>query len=322
VDMATGMQEIIGNSPLVSRLPFVTKEALCDAQNFQARSDDIFLSTFPKTGTTWMQQICHQLRTGGHTDFDEISEERITPWLEVAGSLGIDLTLDHIAAPRVFKTHQPLSHMSHMPARFICVLRDPEATLVSFFKFMISKDAAFTDDVNEFAKQARWVEGGIADGPPPSRFSTFGAYIWQFYTEFWQCHELPNVHVVSYEAMRKDLRALLPGIATFMGLGEPSEELCDTVMKLSSFDYMKEHEVQFDDHYFTTRMEKLHGTGEASKPEGHVTSSKVGLEVGPGINAKVSDETRKLLETTWQKHVTPITGHSSYAEMEASLQLP
>jgi len=63
--------------------------------------------------------------------------------------------------------------------------------------------------------------------------------------------------------------------------------------------------------------------GQAKHPSQRgMSPPKVGLEVGPGINAKVSDETRKLLETTWQKHVTPITGHSSYAEMEASLQFP
>merc|ERR1711966_642713 len=124
---------------MVARLPNLREEVLRQAEAFEAHTSDVFLSTFPKTGTTWLQQVCHQLRTGGHTDFDEISEESICPWLEVAGSLCIDLDAEHISNPRVFKTHQPISQMSHMDSKFLCVIRDPEATLLSGFKFAISK---------------------------------------------------------------------------------------------------------------------------------------------------------------------------------------
>ena len=99
----------------------------------------------------------------------------------------VDLDKEQIAGPRCFKTHQPLSQLSHMDSKFLCVIRDPETTLVSNFKFLTSKGAVFTNDVNEFARTLRWMPGGTGDKKP-----TFGARVWDFYKEFYQCRHLPN----------------------------------------------------------------------------------------------------------------------------------
>ena len=48
--------------------------------NFQARESDVLITTAPKAGTTWMQQILHQLRTGGDESFSSIDD--VVPWLE------------------------------------------------------------------------------------------------------------------------------------------------------------------------------------------------------------------------------------------------
>jgi hypothetical protein len=57
----------------------VTVQGLCA---FRPEPTDIMITTTPKAGTTWMQQITHQLRTNGDKDFDEISA--VVPWLELA----------------------------------------------------------------------------------------------------------------------------------------------------------------------------------------------------------------------------------------------
>merc|ERR1719277_20495 len=107
-------------------LPFATEELVAAAESFEAQQGDVMIVTYPKTGTTWCQQLCHQLRTGGHTDFEEISEERIVPWLEVSPSVGIDASLPQVASPRCFKTHQMLSALTFLEgagSRYICVVR-------------------------------------------------------------------------------------------------------------------------------------------------------------------------------------------------------
>ena len=66
--------------------------------NFKPRSDDVLVVTSPKCGTTWMQQILHQLRSGGDMSFDEIND--VVPFLENAYDTEIDLEAEHSFQPR------------------------------------------------------------------------------------------------------------------------------------------------------------------------------------------------------------------------------
>lgn len=83
--------------------------------------------TTPKAGTTWLQQLCHQLRSNkGDVDFDEISA--VVPWLELAHDLGQDLDSSQpFSPPRLFKTH---AWEPHCPkgagVKFVVGVRDPE----------------------------------------------------------------------------------------------------------------------------------------------------------------------------------------------------
>lgn len=307
----TSVKTVVGNCPLACKgVSFCTEDGIAIAQQFTAELGDVVIATYPKTGTTWMQQICHQLRTGGHTEFDEISEEGIVPWLETSPSLGIQISIPQIAKPRCFKSHQPLSCLSHLSgARFLCSVRDPEATLLSQFKFMLSKGhpAANTNDVNDFAKSSFFIPGGEGDFE-----MLFGKSMWEMYAESWQCRELPEVCVIPYEHMRKSPAVYLNVIADFMGLPPPSEELIAKVLELSSFDWMAAHDCQFDDHHVGTRLAKLgrKGAGKSKPP-----APKINLQVGADVNVTITEETKQLLTETWQKLVTPITGHKSYKDM-------
>ena len=49
-------------------------------QKIEWRNGDIVVSVPPKSGTTWMMNIVHQLRSGGDPAFADIYHE--VPWLE------------------------------------------------------------------------------------------------------------------------------------------------------------------------------------------------------------------------------------------------
>ncbi|CAB4033294.1 sulfotransferase domain-containing [Paramuricea clavata] len=66
--------------------------------SFKPRPDDVFVVTPPKCGTTWMQQILHQLRSGGDMSFDEISD--VVPYIEMAYDIEINLDAEHHYQPR------------------------------------------------------------------------------------------------------------------------------------------------------------------------------------------------------------------------------
>ncbi|CAB3978188.1 sulfotransferase domain-containing [Paramuricea clavata] len=66
--------------------------------SFKPRPDDVFVVTTPKCGTTWMQQILHQLRSGGDMSFDEISD--VVPYIEMAYDIEINLDAEQRYQPR------------------------------------------------------------------------------------------------------------------------------------------------------------------------------------------------------------------------------
>jgi hypothetical protein len=80
----------------LSRL--ITEEGMSRAFSFKPRPDDVFVVTPPKCGTTWMQQILHQLRSGGDMSFDDISD--VVPSIEFAYDTESDLEAEHKYQPR------------------------------------------------------------------------------------------------------------------------------------------------------------------------------------------------------------------------------
>jgi len=76
------------------------------------RPDDIFIATYPRSGTTWMQMILYQLTTDGKMDFPHIAE--FCPWFEASerSARGFETR----PSPRLFKTHLPWHLVPKAPA--------------------------------------------------------------------------------------------------------------------------------------------------------------------------------------------------------------
>jgi len=118
-------------------------------RRFIPRDDDIFVTTYPKCGTTVMQQIVLLLQRGGNPEGIDLGMTgKDTPWIEQVAS-GRDPTrdldwLDTLPARRVFKTHAP-RHLfpcvegrggavcAPAGARLIVVSRNPFDATVSMF---------------------------------------------------------------------------------------------------------------------------------------------------------------------------------------------
>lgn len=298
---------VIGVRPMVDRQNFSSSEALSKAEAFEARSGDVFLCSFPKTGRTWMQQIMHQLRTGGHVDFEEINEEFL--WLEVAPAINMDLNMSQKAAPRCFASHQLLSALGHLEkqgAKFVCLVRDPVKTLVSHFKFMHSHGhaACASGDINEYIKSGFTLGRSDEDDLQP----TFGGTLWDHYVEYWQCRSLAAVKVVAFESLLKDLPAQLEELNAFMSLPPLDTERKTRVTELCHKDWMERNGRLFDDHTIAARIKSLQQKEFASV-------SKVGHEVSKTLNLRLNDESKATIARMWEEKVLPVIGHSSYESM-------
>ena len=69
---------------------------------FHGRDDDLFIVSFPRSGTTLMQMLVYQLLTDGRMDFEYIGH--FAPFLEREVPPGTAIEL--IRPPRVLKAHR------------------------------------------------------------------------------------------------------------------------------------------------------------------------------------------------------------------------
>jgi hypothetical protein len=193
------------------------------AKDTVLRPTDVVVVTFAKTGTTWLQQICEQLRTGGDMSFSEISERQ--PWLDIAWDCGQDLNADQAVEPRVFKSHQRLSAVN-TGAKYISIVRNPADVFQSYLSFSTEKGR----DENALTRTFEQKD------------------IWAYYSDLWGARNEPNVLVQCYEALVDDEEVYLPRIAEFLGVPLDADRL-QTVLRMSSKSFMLSHVDQFDDHF-------------------------------------------------------------------------
>ncbi|WP_437677747.1 sulfotransferase domain-containing protein [Sorangium sp. So ce131] len=262
---------------------------------FQPRSTDVLIATFPKCGTTWMQQIVHGLRARGSMDFEEIS--LVIPFIEVSPLLGIDLDAPQPAEPRAYKTHLPWTHVPK-GGKYIYVMRDPADTLVSFYHFMsgvLFEPGAV--DIEAFSVETFF------------KHTSFGRY-WDHLRSWWEQRRRDDVLFLCFEDMKRDHEAVVRRVAAFMGI-QADEELIALATRQSTFEFMRARDSQFDDHPTTAAISRAMGM-----PPARTTKVRAG-RVGDG--AGLPSSVRVALDDAWKSCIEAPLGIRSYEELRARL---
>ncbi|GMR54992.1 hypothetical protein PMAYCL1PPCAC_25187 [Pristionchus mayeri] len=84
------------------------------------RPDDIFVCAFPKSGTTWIQHIVHQLLAMGY----------VSPMIEGPDAASVEA----MESPRILKSHLTYADIPKGGgAKYIYVCRNPKDCLTSFY---------------------------------------------------------------------------------------------------------------------------------------------------------------------------------------------
>jgi hypothetical protein len=196
-------------------------------RNFRPRPDDIFVVTYPRSGTTWTQMILYQLTTDGRMDFAHITQ--VCPWFERAFKAGHDL--DALPGPRVFKSHLTYRRIPKGPCKYLYVARDGKDVAVSYYHFHRSH-MDYQGTFDEFF--AKFLAGELSYGS------------WLRHVEGWWAHRADgNVLFLHYEDMVHDLPGSLRRIARFCELDVEPERF-DSIVDRCGFAFMKAHESQFD----------------------------------------------------------------------------
>ncbi len=213
--------------------------------DFRFREDDIVVATWAKSGTTWTQQIVSQLIFNGE---EGVNVPALSPWvdLRIMPEEAID-ALELQTHRRFLKTHLPVDALVFSPkARYLYVARDGrDAAWSAYNHFVMAKDDLYdafnltpglvgptihrpTGTAHDYYRE--WFEG---DGAPLWSF-------WENVRSWWQIRHLPNVNLVHFNELKRDLPGSIRGIAAFLGIAI-DEATFPAILEHCSFDYMKAH---------------------------------------------------------------------------------
>lgn len=201
---------------------------------FRIRPDDIFVASYPRSGTTLTQMILYQLTTDGSMDFRHVSD--VCPWFERCLAMR-RWDLDEFASPRVLKTHLGYRLVPKGPCRYIYVVRDGRDVAVSYYHMQRSH---------------RRYQGSFA-----AFFSRFlrGRVVWGSWFRHvagWTANPKKlRILFLSFEELVRDLEGSVRKIAEFCGIDVRESDL-PRILERCSFDFMKRHEAKFD--YHTERL--------------------------------------------------------------------
>ena len=196
----------------------------------ETRPTDVFVSSYPRSGTTLTQWILYLLSHDEQPDPDHLT--KVSPWFERSLAMG-ELSaedLAHFDSPRVFKSHLPREWLPD-GARYIYVERDVEDVLVSYFHFYRAY-LGFRGSLDDFFR--RFVDGRVQYGS------------WFDHVAGWRAHaDDSDVLIVRSEDLLADRKGSIADIVEFLGW-DCHERRIDRAVIESSFDAMKRRESVFD----------------------------------------------------------------------------
>ncbi|KAM4693516.1 sulfotransferase 6B1-like [Discoglossus pictus] len=205
-------------------------EIFQDLTSFEARADDVFLVTYPKTGSTWTMQLLNDMVKAAYNK----DPSAVIPVIEFKFP-GKFEKLKQETSPRVLATHL---YYEDIPKTFfdkkvkmLLVFRNPKDTAVSFFHFYNNNPLL----------------------PTYSSWDTFfqdfmsGKVVWGSYFDHavaWNKHiDDEGVFIVTFEEMKQDLEAAVKKISDFFGFSLTKEQV-QQIAEKGTFKSMKEKSKQ------------------------------------------------------------------------------
>ncbi|XP_034282540.1 sulfotransferase 2B1-like isoform X1 [Pantherophis guttatus] len=220
--------EVFANIRLPGHLH--TESSLHFASNFEFQDTDVLLVTYPKSGTTWMQEILTLIYSNGNLQpIKSLPNWARAPWLEHSY---FQEQLQHIGCPRLLTTHLPqpvlAPALKKAKPRVIYVIRNPKDVAVSYYHFQ--RMAKFFPDPASF-------EGFLHD----FMAGTVHYGSWFEHVKGWlSCREELGLFCITYEELHQDLKHCVERLSAF--LDHPVQpDQAEYILEHCSFAVMKEN---------------------------------------------------------------------------------
>jgi len=239
-----------GGSYTLPLLPITSAATLASIKDLFVNQRDVFIASFPKSGTTWMQAILLQLvaaaagSTPGENLVSHISD--FAPFLEAdrswdqsnPGCLADPAAATHARLGwRAYNTHLlPNMLPEGRECRIVYCVRDAKDVATSewhHFSHMAPEHGGFEGSLDAFVRE--WLAGSLA----------FGA--WAPHVDTWltAARTDSRILVVRYEDLLADPATMVARVAQHIGADVPAARMKEQVLPRVSFAWMKEHESMF-----------------------------------------------------------------------------
>ncbi|CAH0395136.1 unnamed protein product [Bemisia tabaci] len=218
-------------------------------QQMDIRDDDVFVCSYPKTGTTWTQEMVWCIANDLDYKGAEVFLPERFPFLDHSALFNYEAMyeeqpdfsvpdyvtdsvkyISELNTRRFIKSHLPLGLLPEKlqnfstRAKIIYVCRNPKDTCVSYYHHCQLLEG-YTGDFDTFCKLFN---------NDMLCFSPF----WEHVLEFWAQRNNPDVLFLRYEDMKKDLPSVIRKTAAFLGKSFSEEEVSRLAQHLS-FESMK-----------------------------------------------------------------------------------
>ncbi len=217
--------------------------------DFQFRDDDIVISTYAKSGTTWVQQIVSQLIFAGE---EGLPVAEMSPWIDLRVPPR-EVKLPPLEAQehrRFVKTHLPVDALVFSPdAKYLYIGRDGRDVVWSMYNHHATANAGWYDALNN----TPGLVGPPIERPPESTLQYFRDWLekdghpfwpfWENVRSWWAIRDLPNVKFVHFADLKSDMEGQMREISEFLEI--PIDEArWESIVEHCGFDYMKAHAEQ------------------------------------------------------------------------------
>jgi hypothetical protein len=189
--------------------------------DFGERDTDIYVVTYPKSGTTLTQMILYQMTTDGSMNFEHLYD--VSPWCRHSAFSNVPMQSPD--DPRIIKSHDEYSMLRSVgKGKFIFIMRDGLDVISSLQEHIRDYDNASVDFEELGSRKMK---------------------DWLRYNGEWAQNEAGlEVLYLHYEDLISDKRSVVARIAGFLGL-ELTADIIARVVERTSFEFMKEHETKF-----------------------------------------------------------------------------